>query len=288
VRDHPDREQLAAWQAGELGEPDRGRTAAHLAGCGACATVVAELETARDGLALLVEPELPAGLHERLLAAVEREAARSDQVRSAPARKATSARRRSPWLLRPGTWAAAAVLVLFVVGVLGLVNLADRSGESGTAAAPASRQDDAGGGGAGGEQAPEAATSGGRLPVFRLAGVFSPDRLREAADSSRAAGFGPLSRSSGGAQPAPQGAADKSGTTGQIPPDQQACVDQATAQAGATQLTPAFFVETIYQGRSARVLVATVTSSPGQARYFVFPAGNCSAAPVAQGQASIR
>jgi anti-sigma factor ChrR (cupin superfamily) len=61
VRDHPDREQLAAWQAGELGEPDRGRTAAHLAGCGACASVVTDLERARQGLATLVEPDLPAG-----------------------------------------------------------------------------------------------------------------------------------------------------------------------------------------------------------------------------------
>ena len=70
------------------------------------------------------------------------------------------------------------------------------------------------------------------------------------------------------------------------PPDQQACIDRAAAQAGGAPLEPSFFIDTLYQGKPARVLVATVASAPGQARYFVFPAGDCSVPPVAQGQGS--
>jgi hypothetical protein len=281
VRDHPDREQLAAWQAGELGEPDRGRTAAHLAGCGACASVVADLERARHGLAMLVEPDLPAGFHGRLLAAVEREAPR-------PARTVAPARRRNPWRSRPATWAAAAALLLFMVGAVGLVNLVDRNRADTTASAPASRQEDAGGGGAATAQPPAAAAADGPLPVIRLSGEFSPDRLPEAfvADSS-VRGSQPLS-SSGATRAAPQQGTYGERTDNQTkrPADQQACVDRAAAQAGGATLEPSFFVDTLYQGKPARVLVATVAGAPGQARYFVFPPGDCSGPPVAQGQGS--
>jgi Putative zinc-finger len=281
VRDHPDREQLAAWQAGELGEPDRARTADHLAGCGACATVVADIEHARHGLALLVDPELPAGFHERLLAAVERET-------PSPGRPVELARRRrGPWHQRPATWAAAAALLLFVVGAVGLVNLVDRSGSDTTAAAPGSRQEESGGGG-GGEaaQAPSAAAPGGRLPVVMMAGEFSPKRLPEAFTADRGAGPGPLSNS-GATRAAPQGATgERTDNQAKLTPDQQACVDRAVARAGGTDLRPSFFVETLYQGKPARVLVATVPSVPNQARYFVFPGGDCSVPPVAQGLGS--
>jgi hypothetical protein len=279
VRDHPDREQLAAWQAGELGEPDRARTADHLAGCGTCATVVADIEQARHGLDLLVDPELPAGFHERLLAAVEREAPR-------PARTAGPARRRSSWHQRPATWAAAAALLLFVVGAVGLINLVERSGSDTTAAAPGSRQEESGGGGGADAQAPSAAAPGGRLPVVMMTGEFSPARLPEAFSAPRGAGPGPLSNSSatGAAPQGPYGG--RTENQAKLLPEQQACVDRARATAGATALVPSFFVETLYQGKSARVLVATVPSVPNQARYFVFPGGDCSIPPVAQGLGS--
>jgi hypothetical protein len=280
VRDHPDREQLAAWQAGELGEPDRARTADHLAGCGACATVVAEIEHARHGLALLVDPELPAGFHERLVAAVDREA-------PSPGRPVELARRRrSPWHQRPATWAAAAALLLFVVGAVGLVNLVDRSGSDTTAAAPGSRQEESGGGGGADAQAPSAAAPGGRLPVVMMTGEFSPERLPEAFTADSGAGPGPLSNS-GATRAAPQGAyGERTDNQAKLAPDQQACVDRAVAKAGGTSLVPSFFVETLYQGKPARVLVATVPSVPNQARYFVFPGGDCSIPPVAQGLGS--
>jgi anti-sigma factor RsiW len=281
VRDHPDREQLAAWQAGELSEPDRARTADHLAGCGACATVVADIEHARHGLALLVDPELPAGFHERLLAAVEREA-------PSPGRPVELARRRrGPWHQRPAIWAAAAALLLFVVGAVGLVNLVDRSGSDTTAAAPGSRQEESGGGGGADAQPPSAAAPSGRLPVVIMAGEFSPDRLPQAFAAYNGAGQGPLG-SSGGTRAAPQAGTYGERTDGQVKvtPDQQACVDRAVAKAGGTALRPSFFVETLYQGKPARVLVATVPSVPNQARYFVFPGGDCSVPPVAQGLGS--
>jgi hypothetical protein len=70
VPDHPDREQLAAFQAGDGDRRQRAWVEAHLAGCRSCAEVVAAVEQARARLGLLEEPQLPTGLHERLGAAV--------------------------------------------------------------------------------------------------------------------------------------------------------------------------------------------------------------------------
>jgi Putative zinc-finger len=75
VPHHPDSEQLAAFQAGDGDRRQRAEVEAHLAGCPACAEAVAAVDRARDQLALLQEPELPAGLHDRLAAAVDAEVA---------------------------------------------------------------------------------------------------------------------------------------------------------------------------------------------------------------------
>jgi hypothetical protein len=180
-------------------------------------------------------------------------------------------------------------LLLFVVGAVGLVNLVDRNRADTTASAPASRQEDAGGGGAATAQPPAAAAARGPLPVIRLSGEFSPDRLPEALAAAGAVGGGsqPLS-SSGATRLAPQQGTYGERTDNQTkrPADQQACVDRAAAQAGGATLEPSFFVDTLYQGKPARVLVVTVAGTPGQVRYFVFPPGDCSGPPVAQGQGS--
>ncbi|MFL6184837.1 MAG: zf-HC2 domain-containing protein, partial [Actinomycetes bacterium] len=67
--DHPDREQLAAFQAGDGDRRQRAEVEAHLAGCPSCAEVAASVEQARRRLAVLEEPALPPGLHDRLAAA---------------------------------------------------------------------------------------------------------------------------------------------------------------------------------------------------------------------------
>ncbi len=74
---HPDPEELAAWQAGDLSGPGGARIEAHVSGCRDCAGLLAAVERGRAALAGLAEVEPPAGLHERLAAAIEREAATS-------------------------------------------------------------------------------------------------------------------------------------------------------------------------------------------------------------------
>ena len=72
---HPDQEQLAAYQAGGVDRRERLDVEAHLAACPSCAELVAAVGHARGSLALLAEPDLPPGLHDRITAAVEAEAA---------------------------------------------------------------------------------------------------------------------------------------------------------------------------------------------------------------------
>ena len=72
---HPDQEQLAAYQAGGVDRRERLDVEAHLAACPSCAELVAAVGHARGSLALLEEPDLPPGLHDRITAAVEAEAA---------------------------------------------------------------------------------------------------------------------------------------------------------------------------------------------------------------------
>jgi anti-sigma factor RsiW len=286
VPDHPDREQLAAWQAGDLGGSQRDRLAAHLAGCAACSATVAELDAARQRLAVLAEPEPPAGFHERLIAAVEREL-------PAAGRPATAARRRAAWFPRPATLAAAAALLLFVVGALGLIRSAGKDGSASTAA---------GGGGGEAAHAPSAAAAAaGPLPEVRLAGEFSPARLQEAVDANPSLrqaleGTHPRAAASPGAasgsSPAPSSTPSASATGGDLrlqseQPSQGACVQQALRQAGAAGLRPAFFVDTSFRSRPARLLVATATGAPDQVRYFVFRDADCAALPVAEGRTTV-
>jgi Putative zinc-finger len=74
VPHHPDQEQLAAYQAGGVDRRERLDVEAHLAACPSCAELVASVGHARGSLALLEEPDLPPGLHDRITTAVEAEA----------------------------------------------------------------------------------------------------------------------------------------------------------------------------------------------------------------------
>jgi hypothetical protein len=317
VPDHPDHEQLAAFQAGDGDRRQLADLQAHLAGCPSCAEAVASVERARRHLALLEEPDLPPGLHDRLAAALDAEAARAPVERPvsrfgrAAARTATDrpparagsprsgARSRPvPWYGRRVAWGAAAALLL---AALVAVPLLDRSSDLGTA------------GGAGGGQAapdlagPEAAGAG-TVPVLRVPGEISAatvrarlagdTRAKAALDAAGARGAqatppagpggtagatqtpgGPEGTPSATQSPArPGGGAAASGAAAL-----RSCLSAATAAAtpATRPLAPAFFLEGRYRGREATVLVTASTGRPGRVDLWVFPRGTCSGPPLA-------
>ena len=271
--DHPDHEQLAALQAGDGDRRQRTQVAAHVDGCPSCAEVVAGVEQARARLALLGEPELPTGFHERLAAAVGTEAARAGR----PAR-------RPAWYRRPAAWGAAAAAVLIAALVVPLLNQPDSLTTAGGGAGGGAAQETAQGPMYGG--ADTGGTAAGRLPVLRLDGEVSAKGLLAALASNpvakqayrRAAADAGTNGLRGetttdGRQAAPTPAAPS--TTAPQP-----CLAAATAQAGRP-LVPAFMVEGNYQGRPATMLVTAGAGDPGRADLWVFPRGDCSGPPLA-------
>jgi hypothetical protein len=285
--DHPDHEQLAAFQAGDGDRRQRADVQAHLTGCPSCAEVVASVEQARRRLTLLEEPALPPGLHDRLAAAVQDEAART-----APARPA-------PWYRRPVAWGAAAAVLLAALAI----PLLDRSGGNLTTA-----------GGGGADSAKEAASPGtGGLPVLRLPGevtvakvraeLATDSRAKAALDAASAAaapgaqaatprngqGAGPSTQSpAGGDRHGPATMAPQAGRPSTPAPragaaNLEPCLPAATAAANRaiTPLRPAFFIQGSYEGREATILVTTSAGQPGRVDLWVFPRDDCSAPPLA-------
>jgi hypothetical protein len=278
VPDHPDPEQLAALQAGDGDRRQRAQVAAHVASCPSCAEVVAAVEQARTRLALLGEPELPAGLHERVAAAVGAEVTR-----------AVPPARRPAWYRRPAAWGAAAAAILLAALVVPLLNrpggLIPTGGTGGGATQEAPSM-------AGGADTGQTAGSG--LPVVRLGGEVTARRLRAALASdptamqayrraTAGAGAEGLTgqTTTDGRQAAPSPAAPSApSTTAPSTTAPQPCLAAATARAGRP-LVAAFLVEGTHQGRPATVLVTTVAGDPGRADMWVFPRGDCSGAPLA-------
>jgi hypothetical protein len=201
VPDHPDSEQLAAFQAGDGDRRQRAEVEAHLAGCPACAEAVASVDRARDQLALLQAPDLPPGLHDRLAAAVDAEVAAgavADGARprfrrpfapaaSGPSRPGSEAdgepaagrvgagRRRgrpAPRHPRPVAWGAAAALLL---AALVAVPLLDQPSDTTTASG-------------GAQAAREADTSAtGAVPLLRIPGEVSAATVRSRLATDRRA-----------------------------------------------------------------------------------------------------
>lgn len=286
--DHPDREQLAAFQAGDGERRRRLEVEAHLAGCPSCAEVVASVARARSGLALLEEPILPAGLHDRVAAAVEAEAAQAAADLPASRRPEASPEvlRPTPWYRRPVAWGAAAALLLAAL----VVPFLDQSGTMTSADRDAA-----------GTASQEAATEGGGgaapLPVIRIPGGVTAAKVQATLTADRRAKT--ALDAAGGGTPADQ-AAPPSGSLSREFGQQEAarsstpapqahtallasCLPAATGDADAATrpLTPAFFVEGTYQGREATILVTTSASPPGRVDLWVFPRNDCSAPPVA-------
>jgi hypothetical protein len=301
-RDHPDREQLAAFQAGDGDRRQRSGVEAHLTGCPSCVEVVASVERARSGLSLLEEPALPSGLHDRLAAALEAEAAQAPaelpgarrRLRPTPGaaglpagrrgpEAAPEVRRPTPWYRRPVAWGAAAALLLAVLVVpflnrSGTMTSADRFAQGQTAG-------EAGGG----------ATA--QLPVIRIPGgvtaakvesSLAADPRAKAALDAAGTGTPPGPAAAPGASLSPEhGKLDAARSSAPAPQADPAllasCLPAATGAAdpAARPLTPAFFVEGTYQGRQATILVTTSASPPGRVDLWVFPRNDCSAPPLA-------
>jgi Putative zinc-finger len=303
VPDHPDHEQLAAFQAGDVDRRERIDVEAHLAGCPSCAELVASVGRARGSLALLEEPDLPPGLHERLAAAVSAEAV-VDGARTVPgrpgSRRRAGARQRetapqprrqgaapeprilrpAPWYRRPAAWGAAAALLLAAL----VVPFLNQSGSD--------LDTTAGGDSAGGGAAQEAATPGpaaaASLPVFRIPGEVTADTVRTRLGTDARAKAA-LDSATGTPQASDQdeGAFRSSGQTpSPAAPQLQTCLPAATAAADpATRpLAPAFFIEGTYKGRDATVLVTTSTPQPDRVDLWVFPRDNCGSPPLATEQ----
>jgi hypothetical protein len=253
VPDHPDPEQLAAFQAGDGDRRQLAEIEAHLADCPSCAGVVTSVEQARARLTLLEEPDLPPGLHDRLAAALEAEAAQlpapvsrfgragrpaagqhlpgSRAAAGSPAARGATgsagAGRRGPsvpgarpvpWYRRRVAWAAAAALLL---AALVAVPLLDRPSDLDTA------------GGAGGGQAAQdlaAPETAGSVPVIRVPGEVTAASVRSrlASDHRAKAALDAASAGTGGAQAATRGSRDAAGAT----------QPQQLNQPGAASATP--------------------------------------------------
>jgi hypothetical protein len=305
VPDHPDHEQLAAFQAGDGERRQLADVEAHLAGCPSCAAVVASVERARSRLAHLGEPDLPPGLHDRLAAALEAEPAQVPADRPVPrlgragsraaGRPAAGRRppgsRPVPWYRRRVAWGAAAALLL---AALVAVPLLDQSSDLDTAS-------QAGGGQSAQDLASPEAAGAGPVPLIRVPGevsaatvrarLASDTRAKAALDSATGAQVATPSESGGtaGATQSPDQSAgglrsstptSRAGSAGAA---LRACLPAATAEAGpATRpLTPAFYLEGSYQGRAATVLVTASVGQPGRVDLWVFPRDRCSGPPLA-------
>jgi hypothetical protein len=294
VPDHPDSEQLAAFQAGDGDRRQRAEVEAHLAGCPACAEAVASVDRARDQLALLQAPDLPPGLHDRLAAAVDAEVAAGAVADVGAGRRRG---RPAPWYRRPVAWGAAAALLL---AALVAVPLLDQPSDTTTASG-------------GAQAAREADTSAtGAVPLLRIPGEVSAatvrsrlatDRRAKAALDSAIAPRGPSGASGGEAAVRQSQGSDATAAPSQGPTTPAApsgdlstgtaratapaalapCLTAATAAAGPATLplTPAFYVEGTYRGRPATILVTTSGGQPGRVDLWAFPRDDCSSPPLA-------
>jgi hypothetical protein len=282
VPDHPDHERLAAFQAGDVDRRERIDVEAHLAGCSSCAELVASVGRARGSLALLEEPDFPPGLHDRLAAAVEAEAAAEGREGDRTGGRDGAAKPRvlrpAPWYRRPAAWGAAAALLLAAL----VIPFLDQSGSDLDTTAVGGA-----GGGANQEAATPAPAAAGGLPVFRVAGEVTVDTVRTRLDTdAKAKGALDRAASPQAADQAEGGYRSSAGAASADAREVQSCLTAATAAANtATRpLSPAFFIEGTYKGREATILVTTSTTQPGRVDLWVFPRNNCTAPPLATEQ----
>jgi anti-sigma factor RsiW len=291
-QNHLSPEQLAALADGET-PPAPDQVTAHLGGCTQCAAEVEAIRSTQQALHTLPEPELPPGLHARLLAAVDAELdgdqAEGAEAGSEPASGTATvtsldgARARRRRGRQPLTWAAAAVALFAVIGVAGIIERSTGGSDGAGTAAQGTMSTPA---------APEAAMGGSigpGVPIFALPGEIDASRLQQAlrerpelrsalsdAERSSASGLGqpqgtttPPEASSEATAGATADAQDQSSRARSARPGLDRCLTLAGPDARA-----ALLVTGTYKGRPVTILVTTKPGG-GQAGLYVFDAGTC-------------
>ncbi len=287
-QNHLSTEQLAALADGET-PPAPDQVTAHLDGCTQCTAEVEAIRSTQQTLHTLPEPELPPGLHARLLAAVDAElegatpeAADRDATRTATVTSLDGARARRRRGRQPLAWAAAAVALFAVIGVAGIIERStggsDGAGTAaqGTMSTPAS---------------PEAAMGGSvgpGVPIFALPGEIDANRLQQALRDrpELRAALSEAERSSASGLGRPQGTTTPPGASSEATAGATAdAQDQSRARTAAPGLDrcltlagadarAALLVTGTYKGRPATILVTTRPGG-GQAGLYVFDADTC-------------
>ena len=306
--DHPDHEQLAAFEAGDGDRRERAGVAAHLAGCPSCAEVVASVGRVRSRLALLEEPTSPPGLHDRLAAAGSRggpadrrppgvAGPNGGRRRSVPTRRGARLRRpaaeerlppdplvppprglgrgRRPPPRRPGPPPPRPARRRPHHRQRRRRRPDMAQGQPPPAGSPCS---------ASRARSRRQRSSPGWPPTARPRRPSTPPPPAPPAarppPATAPAAPAPQTQAQDGDEayrssaPAPQAAATA---------DLQPCLPAAAAAADpATRpLVPAFYLQGTYQGRPATVLVTTSNGQPGRVDLWVFPRDNCSPPPLA-------
>jgi len=147
------------------------------------------------------------------------------------------------------------------------------------------------------------------LPVFSAPNGYSGTALQSAlvGNPDARSAYQRAARAASGSQPlgqtpvAPElkndsgATSERSSGTGAASTDASAlagsqkatCVTNALKSAGDQGLRPAFFVNTVYRGRVATVLVMVRSGAPDHAELWAFPRDNCSAPPFAHDRVTV-
>jgi anti-sigma factor RsiW len=292
-QNHLSPEQLAALADGET-PPAPEQVTAHLDGCTRCTAEVEAIRSTQQTLHTLPEPDLPPGLHARLLAAVDAEldgagttphhdsGTTSGGATVTPLDGARARRRRSR---QPLTWAAAAVALFAVIGVAGIIERSTGGTDGAGTAAQGTMSTPA---------APEAAMGGSigsGVPIFALPGEIDADRVQQALRDrpELRAALSAAKRSSASGLGRPQGTTTPPEATAESAAGATADAQDQSSRARSGPETPgldrcltlagpdaraALLVTGTYKGRPTTILVTTRPGG-GQAGLYVFDADTC-------------
>jgi hypothetical protein len=185
-------------------------------------------------------------------------------------------------------------VILLVAGLVPLLRHVVEPGGNATTADRSASAPAAGGGGSGSGATDAAGTA---LPVLEAPGSYSASALQAtlAGDPTARSAYQRAARRT--TAPATPGKSTLSGPSTASPQSdlgssraesappgtlrQSACLARVRDQPGAGSARPAFFVNTVYRGRPATVLVTVEANAPDRAELWAFPRDDCSTAPFA-------